>query len=145
MSGSHAAQIVIPIVVAIVLFSWVGAVLWANAHPQYRSRNRPPRTEVAGGAFQAVGGGRQLMPIPERRPAGWEPAPRAGATAVAQVPRARAGDEHVEAGSAQPLAGAGAGGGGLRLGASATTPGGPRLPRSPAWSAPSGTALSELG
>ncbi len=126
VSGSHAAQIVIPIVVAIALFSWLSAVLWANAHPRYRSRSSPPRTEVAGGAFQAVDGGRQLMPIPEHRPVGWAPAPRAGATAVAQVPQARAGDEPVEAGgeptgAAEPAAG----GGGLLLGASATT--GPRL------------------
>jgi hypothetical protein len=133
MSGSHAAQIVIPIVVAIALFSWVGAVLWANAHPRYRSRSHPPSTEVAGGAFQAVDGGRQLMPIPEHRPAGWVPAPRAGATAVGQVPQARTGDEPAEAGSewpaagtepagpTQPLASAAAGGRGMQLGASATS------------------------
>ena len=75
MSGSTAAIITIPIVVVIALFSWVFAVLYANAHP-VRRRGTAIRTEVAGGAFQAVEGGRQLMPIPEHAPAG-VPGPRA--------------------------------------------------------------------
>jgi hypothetical protein len=54
-----------PIVIAISLTVWLSAVFYANAHPRkphaYRSR-----TDVAGGTFQAVEGGRQLMPIPER-------------------------------------------------------------------------------
>jgi len=74
MSGTLAAIITIPIVTAIALFSWVGAVLYANAHPG-RRRGTAMKTEVAGGAFQAVEGGRQLMPIPEHRPLG-VPGPR---------------------------------------------------------------------
>jgi hypothetical protein len=74
MSGTLAAIITIPIVTAIALFSWVSAVLYANAHPG-RRRGTAMKTEVAGGAFQAVEGGRQLMPIPEHRPLG-VPGPR---------------------------------------------------------------------
>jgi hypothetical protein len=33
MSGSTAAQIVIPIVAFILLFSWIGVVFWADSHP----------------------------------------------------------------------------------------------------------------
>jgi hypothetical protein len=79
MSGSLSAIITIPIVVAIALFSWIFAVLWANRHPRWAhhvaQEVQPLQTEVRGGAFQAVEGGRQLMPIPERRPAG-VPGPR---------------------------------------------------------------------
>ena len=63
MTGSVAAVVVIPIVVAIALFGWIAAVLYANAHPHYKHQSNLPRTEVAGGAFQALDGGRQLMPI----------------------------------------------------------------------------------
>jgi len=79
MSGSLTAIITIPIVVAIALFSWIFAVLWANRHPRWAHHEaqqaQPLQTEVRGGAFQAVEGGRQLMPIPERLPAG-VPGPR---------------------------------------------------------------------
>jgi hypothetical protein len=65
MSGSYLSVIVMPIVISISLATWLSAVFFANAHPRkphhYRSR-----TDVAGGTFQAVEGGRQLMPIPER-------------------------------------------------------------------------------
>ncbi len=74
MSGTLAAIITIPIVTALALFSWVAVVLYANAHPG-RRRGTAMKSEVAGGAFQAVEGGRQLMPIPEHRPVG-VPAPR---------------------------------------------------------------------
>jgi hypothetical protein len=60
---------IIAIVVAVVLFGWVGAVLWANAHPGWKHQSKLPKYEVTGGAFQAVDGGRQLMPIPGERPA----------------------------------------------------------------------------
>lgn len=69
MSGSTAAIITIPIVVVIALFGWVGAVVYASSHPRWRHHGDQPRVEVAGGAFQAVEGGRQVMPIPEREPA----------------------------------------------------------------------------
>jgi hypothetical protein len=68
MSGSTAAVIVIPIVVAIVLFGWLTAVLRADTHPRYRHRSRLPKYEVTGGAFEANDGGRQVMPIPGSRP-----------------------------------------------------------------------------
>jgi len=64
MSGSVAAAWVIPIVAFIALFAWIGGVLYADAHPRYKHQSSLPRTEVAGGAFQALDGGRQLMPIP---------------------------------------------------------------------------------
>lgn len=76
MSGSLAAVIVIPIVTFLALVGWIFAVLWASTHPHYRRRGSPLRTEVAGGAFQALDGGRQLMPIPEHMP-GEVPSPRA--------------------------------------------------------------------
>jgi len=80
MSGSHLSLIVMPIVIAIALFSWLFAVLWASSHPRLKHHERPPRTEVAGGTFRAVEGGRQLMPIPEHRPAP-VPGPRTAASA----------------------------------------------------------------
>jgi hypothetical protein len=63
MTGSVAAAWVIPIVAFLALFAWVGCVLYADAHPRYKHQSNLPRTEVAGGAFQALDGGRQLMPI----------------------------------------------------------------------------------
>lgn len=62
MSGSTAAVIVIPIVVAITLAFWIFAVFWAEYHPQHKHHSRLPGTEVSGGAFEARVGGRQLMP-----------------------------------------------------------------------------------
>lgn len=110
MSGSLAAIITIPIVAFIALFGWLGAVMWASTHPRYRTSGNPPRTEVAGGAFRAVDGGRQLMPIPEHRPFG-VPGPRAAEAATARpasgaaavpVPGQRTGP----ADTSQPVAGA---------------------------------------
>jgi hypothetical protein len=69
MSGSHTALIVMPIVIAVALFSWLTAVMWAGFHPRWKHHSQGPRTEVAGGAFQAIEGGRQLMPIPGHRSA----------------------------------------------------------------------------
>jgi hypothetical protein len=85
MSGSITAQWVIPIVVAVALFGWLGAVLHANAHPQYKHHSRLPRYEVTGGAFEANDGGRQLMPIPGGRPM----ADRPGYAASAEIPAQR--------------------------------------------------------
>ena len=65
MSGSHLSLIVMPIVIAIVLAGWISAVFYANAHPRKPHAYRA-RSDVAGGTFRAVEGGRQLMPIPER-------------------------------------------------------------------------------
>lgn len=79
MSNNVLAAIFTPIVVAIALTGWISAVYYANAHPQRRRRKEDIKTEVAGGAFRALHGGRQLMPIP----GDWTqdiPAPR-GATA----------------------------------------------------------------
>jgi hypothetical protein len=139
MSGSLAAIITIPIVAFIALFSWLGAVLWASSHPRYRNHGNPPRTEVSGGAFQAIDGGRQLMPIPEHRPLG-VPAPRAAEAETAQPAAAGGasavpGQRSAAADTSQPVAGtrppaqdpsesgslAGAGRHGLERGASAVT------------------------
>jgi hypothetical protein len=62
MSGTLAAQIVIPIVGLLALFGWLAAVLYANSHPGWKHHGNLPKNEVAGGAFQAIDGGRQLMP-----------------------------------------------------------------------------------
>jgi hypothetical protein len=137
MSGSLAAIITIPIVAFLALFTWLAAVLWASTHPRYRSQGSAPRTEVAGGAFQAVDGGRQLMPIPERRPSG-VPAPRAAeesyaapgyssaapgysSAEAARVPGPRTPGEQPQVPAGQEaLAGAGRGRG-VERGASALT------------------------
>lgn len=67
MSGSHLAVIIMPIVIAVALTTWLCLVLYAANHPLRRRSGAPLRNEVAGGAFDAVEGGRQLMPIPEHR------------------------------------------------------------------------------
>jgi hypothetical protein len=64
MPGSLVAQIVIPIISFLGVFAWVFVVLWASTHPAWKHKGAPPRTEVAGGSFMAVDGGRQLEPIP---------------------------------------------------------------------------------
>ncbi|MGH3303842.1 MAG: hypothetical protein ACRDOK_19615 [Streptosporangiaceae bacterium] len=69
MTGSTAAVIVLPIVIALCLITWLSLVFYANAHPSRGRHSSDLRTEVRGGSFQAVEGGRQLMPIPEHRPA----------------------------------------------------------------------------
>ncbi|HTZ91247.1 MAG TPA: hypothetical protein VMB74_02520 [Streptosporangiaceae bacterium] len=53
-----------PIVIAGSLAFWISLVLYAHRHPRWKHHGAPPRTEVAGGAFMAVDGGRQLEPIP---------------------------------------------------------------------------------
>jgi hypothetical protein len=63
MSNNVLTAIFTPIVVAILLIVWIGGVFWANRHPSW-GRRRDIKTEVSGGAFKAVHGGRQLMPIP---------------------------------------------------------------------------------
>jgi hypothetical protein len=92
MTGSGTTDIVLPIVIAVCLVTWLSMVFWANAHPTRGRYSADLRTEVRGGSFRAVEGGRQLMPIPEHRPAvpGQRPAAAsetygvpAGATATA--------------------------------------------------------------
>jgi len=93
MTGSGTADIVLPIVIAVCLGTWLSLVFYANAHPSRGRYSTDLRTEVNGGSFQALEGGRQLMPIPEHRPAvpGQRPAaasetyraPAGGATATA--------------------------------------------------------------
>jgi hypothetical protein len=62
MSGPHIDEVVMPIVIAVALFSWIFVVLWANRNPTWKHQSQLPRNEVTGGAFEAVDGGRQLMP-----------------------------------------------------------------------------------
>ena len=52
-----------PIVIALALASWISLVYYAMFHPTWKHHATPPKTEVAGGAFEALHGGRQLMPI----------------------------------------------------------------------------------
>ena len=67
MSGSITSQWVMPIVIASALAFWISLVLYAHRHPRWKHHGVPPRTEVAGGSFMAVDGGRQLEPIPGER------------------------------------------------------------------------------
>ncbi len=76
MAGSHVSLIVMPIVIAVVLAFWISLVYYATAHPRWKHHARRPRTDAAGGVFEATHGGRQLMPIwgepgaiPQPRPA----------------------------------------------------------------------------
>jgi hypothetical protein len=64
MPGSLVAQIVIPIISFLAVLFWVSIVLYASTHPAWKHKGVPPRSEVAGGSFMAVDGGRQLEPIP---------------------------------------------------------------------------------
>jgi len=68
MVGSLAAVWSIPFVVAIALAFWLVAVLRADTHPRWKHQESPPKYEVTGGSFEAVDGGRQLMPLPGERP-----------------------------------------------------------------------------
>ena len=113
MAGSHVAVIVMPIVIALALAFWISLVYYASFHPHWKHQHRPPRTEVAGGAFEATHSGRQLEPL-------WgEPV-----EAIPQ-PREAVGAESYRAADAQTAerqrtastAGAGAG---ARAGATAT-------------------------
>jgi hypothetical protein len=90
MTGGVTADIVLPIVIAVALASWLSLLFYANAHPHRGRYSTDLPTEVRGGSFQAVEGGRQLMPIPEHRPA--VPGQRrAAATETYQVPATSAG------------------------------------------------------
>jgi hypothetical protein len=108
MSGSHLAQWLIPIVVAVALFSWLGAVLYADAHPRYKHQSRLPRYEVTGGAFEANDGGRQLMPIPGGRPMADRPY-HADSAASAQIPGQRTAPSYASSSASSSAAGPGAG------------------------------------
>jgi hypothetical protein len=106
MSGTLAAQIVIPIVGLLALFGWLAAVLYANSHPGWKHHGNLPKNEVAGGAFQALDGGRQLMPRFGGRPmseagAAGIPAQRTAAEqeAAAAAGHAAADDRPLVAGS----------------------------------------------
>jgi hypothetical protein len=104
MPGSILSQWVIPIVVACALFSWVGAVLYADAHPRYKHHAKLPRYEVTGGAFEANDGGRQLMPIAGERPFADRPAYEASASS-AQVPAQRTAPSPASASAPGPAPG----------------------------------------
>ena len=60
MTGSTLAIVLIPIVVAVVLVTWLVMVFHAKNHPRWSNRGDAPEHEVTGGIFQ--GEGRQLMP-----------------------------------------------------------------------------------
>jgi hypothetical protein len=80
MAGSHVAVIVMPIVIALALAFWISLVYYASFHPRWKHQHRPPRTEVAGGAFEATHSGRQLEPL-WGEPVEGIPQPREAATA----------------------------------------------------------------
>jgi hypothetical protein len=90
---SNGAAIATPIVVAIFLAIWIGALFYADIHPEHKRRSKLPQYEVTGGAFQARDGGRQLMPLPERPPIPTE-AEKIAAGATIPAPRAATGAAH---------------------------------------------------
>lgn len=93
-----------PIVIAVSLTIWLSAVFYANAHPSKGRHSVDLRTEVRGGSFQAVEGGRQLEPIPGHRPA--VPGQRPAATSETyQVPSGR--EPAREGEESRPLTGQG--------------------------------------
>jgi hypothetical protein len=72
MSNTVLAEIIVPIVVAVVLAVWITMVMRADKHPESGSRRGSrPRREVIGGSFRGTGG-RQVMPLPGQEPAGNE-------------------------------------------------------------------------
>jgi hypothetical protein len=77
MTGSTAAAIVIPIVAFILLFSWLGAVFWADSHPRWG--NSEP------GSFRTVLPEGSSIPLPrvEGEGAPQQPAPQTQAGAPA--------------------------------------------------------------
>jgi hypothetical protein len=118
MTGSPAAAWTIFIVVSIVLAGWLTAVIRADTHPKWKHHSNLPKHEVTGGAFQAVDGGRQLMPLPGERPVpvteeelararaeipgqrtGSVRREPAGASAATSQERDEAGERHLVAGS----------------------------------------------
>jgi hypothetical protein len=103
MAGSHVAVIVMPIVIAVCLAFWISLVYWASFHPQWKHHARPPRTDVAGGVFEATHSGRQLQPL-WGEPVSAIPPPR-GAASAETYAGAQAGA--AEAGAAE-AGGAGA-------------------------------------
>jgi hypothetical protein len=128
MAGSHISLIVMPIVIAAALTFWISLVYRASFHPRWKHHSRPPRTEVAGGAFEATHSGRQLEPL-WGEPVEAIPPPREAATTEAY----RAADAQ----AAQPERAAGpvGAGAGARAGATAT---GSR-PRQESESGPTGS------
>jgi hypothetical protein len=113
MAGSHVAVIVMPIVIALALAFWISLVYYASFHPRWKHQHRPPRTEVAGGAFEATHSGRQLAPL-WGEPVEAIPQPREAVTAESY----RAADaKTAEQQRSASTAGAGAG---ARAGATAT-------------------------
>jgi len=109
MSGSHLSLIVMPIVIALALAFWVSLVYYASTHPAWKHHGRPPRTEVAGGAFQATHGGRQLEPL-WGEPVDAIPQPREAAAAESYHPAGAQTEDQAHAAAAA----------GTRAGASAT-------------------------
>lgn len=86
MTGGVTADIVLPIIIAVALTTWLCLVFYANAHPHRGRYSSDLPTEVRGGSFQAVEGGRQLMPIPEHRPAAVPGQRQPAASETYQVP-----------------------------------------------------------
>ena len=109
MTGGVTADIVLPIVIAVALATWLSLLFYANAHPSRGRHSIDLPTEVRGGEFMAVEGGRQLMPIPEHRPT--VPGQRSAAAETYRVPSSTAtsGTQHHEASedevATRPLAG----------------------------------------
>jgi hypothetical protein len=100
MGGGVTADIVLPIVIALSLITWLSLVFYANAHPGRGRHSVDLPTEVRGGEFQAVEGGRQLMPIPEHRPA--VPGQRQAAGEAYRVPAQSTGGATATAREREP-------------------------------------------
>jgi hypothetical protein len=111
---SNGAAIATPIVAALALAVWIFMCFYADAHPVHKRADKELPYEVTGGAFEARDGGRQLMPVPERRPmpteaeggaSAYVPTQREapGATAATRAPADESSEEaspHLVPGSA---------------------------------------------
>lgn len=103
MTGGIIADIVLPIVIAIALGTWLGLLFFANRHPHQGRYSKELPTEVRGGSFHANEGGRQVMPIPDHAPR--VPGQRAaGEDESYRVPDEPVTGEREDAGT-RPLAG----------------------------------------
>jgi len=127
MAGSHVSLIVMPIVIAVVLTFWISLVYYASFHPRWKHQHKPPRTEVAGGAFEATHSGRQLEPL-WAEPVEAIPQPREAAAADTYRAADAQGEERErerEAGRVGAGAGAGAATGATATGSRPPTESGP--------------------
>lgn len=87
MTGSIEAQIIIPIVAFVLLFSWLGIVYWADSHPYWKG-HKPPAQSSGQGVGQGIREplippGRDAPNVPGQRVPAGDDSPRVATTATA--------------------------------------------------------------